>query len=529
MRISRKYPVAFLLTTMGTSIAIFFALSEVLRVSIEREIVKRGQAAAESFASANGPQMLRLTSGDERSRLQFAVLALASDRDVLAARVADHLGVIIASLDKAEQGQRLPAPFAAADAPSVQIELAQHAYHFRAPMRYGGVDIGTFVLSLSRAPLEQALKSARRQAVLFTAAIAAAMSLFVLLFVRREMRRLGAISSTLDAVAKGDFSVRLSVAGRDEISELSQAFNHMAARAELFFHYVDKIRIERLIADESLTKPGGREHDLAVIFGDMRGYTSMSNRKSPDQVVRVVNAYFHLFIECVAHAGGVVDKTMGDGIMIVFERQGRDGDHGHQKRAALAVAYMKAAARVLAAFLRQRLQSGEVLAIEPREFGFAVAAGKAIVGNIGSWRRMDYTVCGRVVNLASRLEGLTRQGEVILDNYCRNAAEQLLVTEALPPVQPKGYSEHEKVTPHRLVALTPDETHRLRVFLKRVFTYTFIRDHLLPERLPAGEHAPWCQAAELALLKLLAELPSEVLFRRVDIETGEAIDVSPAA
>jgi class 3 adenylate cyclase len=514
MRLSRKYPIAFLLVTLGTALAIYFSLFEVLRSSIEKEISKRGTSLADAFALANAPLLARWGNLEERQRLDYNVGTLANDPEVLHARVADLNGLIVASIDPEEMGAKLPGFFTDPAAPFVFNDDVNRAYHFRSPIRSGHTELGVFVLSLSSHPLDAALKRAGRLALIFTVGISVAMSIFALLFVQREVRPLDVMRSKLAAIAKGDLSERMPEERRDEIGELASAFNAMLRRTQVFFHYVDKMVIERLLADESLTKPGGRLTDLAVVFGDMRGYTAMSNRRTPDEIVRMVNTYFQLYIECVAHSGGVVDKFMGDAIMAVFERAETEEMEGHKRRGVLAVAYMKAASRVLNIFLNERQAAGERFEIEPCEFGFAIASGKAIVGNIGSWRRMDYTVCGRVVNLASRLEGLTKRGEVILDNFTRLGTSDLLRFETLPPVQPKGYGEAEKVTPHVLTALNDEETHKMRVFLKRVFTYTFVQEKLMPKNLPLGEQQPWCTSAEVALLKIIAETPGEVFFAR---------------
>lgn len=525
MRITRKYPIAFLLTTLGTALAIFFLLLQILRTSIEKEITKRGTSLAESFALANGPLVLRLPAAEETGRLQYNVNALGNDPDVLNARVADHNGVIHASMDTREIGSRMPQFFTDASAPPMFADPANQAYHFRAHILYGGVNIGTFVLTLSSLPLEAALRQARNRALLFTGGIALMMSIFAMLFVRHQIRPIAAISAKLQAIAKGDFSERVPEGRNDELGELAAAFNLMVRRTQLFMHYVDKLIVERLIADESLTKPGGRMHDIAVVFGDMRGFTAMSNRRTADEIVSIINTYFHLYIECIAHMRGTVDKTIGDAIMAVFERGEQEDFEGHKRRGMLTLAYMKAACRVLNIFLRQRAAAGEALAIEPCEFGFAMAAGKALIGNIGSWRRMDYTVCGRIVNLAARLEGLTKNGEVIVDNFTRLGCSDLVKTEALPAVQPKGFTEAEKVTPHRLVTVTEDEAHKLRILMKRIFTYSFVREKLMPASLPVGEQQPWCNAAELQLIEIIAETPIEELFWRVDPRTGAPVDV----
>jgi class 3 adenylate cyclase len=240
-------------------------------------------------------------------------------------------------------------------------------------------------------------------------------------------------------------------------------------------------------------------------------------------VVRIVNTYFHLYIECVAFWGGVVDKTMGDAIMALFERPDGDPGETHKRRGLLALCYMKAASRVLNHFLYAKRALGEELDVEAREFGFAMATGRAIVGNIGSERHMDYTVCGRVVNLGSRLEGLTRHGEVIIDNLTLKGASDIVRHETLPAIQPKGFSESEMVIPHRIVSLVDEEAQRLRVFLKKLFTYRLVHEMLMPDHLTAGEEQPWCRESELMLLKLIAETPTEDFFARVDTETGRPL------
>ncbi|MBI3178906.1 MAG: HAMP domain-containing protein [Deltaproteobacteria bacterium] len=531
MRLASKYPLFLLITTLVTAGGVFVALLTVLRNSIEREITKRGEATVESFALANTPLLLTYPAEGAKTRLQFNLLAVAKNPDVLHARLADDDGTIIASLEKEEIGQALPSYLTASGAPTTFVDPAESAYHFRAPVRYGQTTLGTFVLSLSRTPVQAAVQRTMTRAFGFAGGIAAIICIVALLWVRREMRPLKAMRITLSEIVKGDFARRMPEDSRDEIGELAVAFNQMLDRSALFFRYVDQMIIDRMIADPSLAAPGGRQQNISVIFGDMRGYTAMSNRRKPHEVVHIVNTYFHLFIEAVAHFGGLVDKTMGDAIMAVFEARADDEPEGHKRRALLATCYMKAAARVLNHFLMIRRAADEQMQVEPREFGFAIATGTAIVGNIGSRRHMDYTVCGRVVNLASRLEGLTSHGEVIIDNFTRLGTGDLVRAEPLPPVQPKGFSEAEKVVPHRVTGVTTEEAHKLRIFLKKTFGYSFLFEMVMPKSLPAGEQAPWCAQAELLLIKIITETPVEHFFVRVDVESGRPLEgiSAPAA
>jgi adenylate cyclase len=518
MKISKKYPVFLLLTTLGTAAAIFFALLGVLQTSLEKELTNRGDTAARAFADANAPLLL----ADDRFKLKYALDALArNDISVVNAFVADAQGAIVASLDPKQVGTQLP-DFLKDPKRDTWEDTRRHAYHFREMVRFRDVPVGTFVLSLSRVPVENAIERATRYALLFVAGIAAVIAIFIVMLVRREVRPLTVMSHVMQQIMSGDFSRRVSIARKDEIGELADAMNQMLVRSELFFHYVDKGVIERLAADPTLAQPGGREQVISVLFGDMRGYTAMSNRRSPNQVVRIVNTYFHLYIECIAHFRGIVDKTMGDAIMSVFEKSETEEGKKARERAALCLAYMKAASRTLNFFLQSHKDAAERMGMEPREWGFAMATGPAIVGNIGSRRHMNYTVCGRVVNLASRLEGLTKSGEVIIDNFTRYDTASLMEVETLAPVQPKGFTAQEKVIPHRITALSDPEMKKLRAYLKSLFSYAFVQDMLVPTDMPPADQHTWATQAEKDFARIAAETPTEAFFSLADTTTGEA-------
>lgn len=525
MRISRKYPLLVVLTTLATGLGVFFAMTEVMRGSVEAELVKRGTSISDGFALASGRLLARPTL-EHVSLLQNNILALGNDTDVLHARIANRNGVILASIDRSEVGNLLPAFLRKPDGATAFVDPQEEAYHFRSTVRFNGEVVGIHVLSLSRRPVVAAIRYALRNALVFSGGIAVALALLAFAFAQRLVHPIALMSNKVRAIAAGDYSQRMPEDRRDELGHLAQHFNTMVHRTELFLHYVDKSIIDRLAEDESLSEPGGRSRDLTIVFGDMRGYTSMSNRRTADEVINIVNTYFHLLIEAIVHFEGRVDKTMGDAIMAIFEREESDGIDDHARRAVLACAYMKASTRILNDFVRMRSAEGEDIRIEAREFGFSAASGKAIVGNIGSWRRMDYTVCGRIVNLASRIEGLTKNGEVVLDNFTRISAQELIEFESLPPVQPKGFTDKEKVTPHRLTGLAEAESAKMRSFLRRIFNFSFIRDHVMPRDLPVGQQQEWCNAAEQQFHEMIGNAPLNDLFERVDTETGRRMSPS---
>lgn len=522
-----KYPLFMVGTVFLTGLTLTSALTIFSQRSLEDEVKKRGLALAKLFAQAQAPILL---AGD-KSKLQIAVNTLLGDNDVVDAKVVNHRGVIVASKQRDEVGQLFADFNVPLEPPDVAVLPAEtlasfeqaskeRVFGFVAPMRFTDVPLGVLVLTLSRRQIEDSSRRAVEASTYIGVGTGLFISLLALFILRRELRPLTEMQTALNKQAIGEFNARLPDDRNDELGELARSFNHMSEQTEIFFHYIDKSIIDRIVRDPSLAKPGGEMKELGVVFGDMRGYTAMSNRRTAAEVVRIINAYFYLFIEIVAHFEGVVDKTMGDALMAVFERRPNEEDNRYKHRASLAAAYMKAATIVLNRFIKARLDQKEDLGLEACAFGFAMAAGKAIVGNMGSRRRMDYTVCGRVVNLASRLEKETGRGEVVIDNFTRMEMQDVLLLETLATVQPKGFSAAEKVVPHRVYGVADAELRELRHTLKQIFSHDFFREHVLLEGMEGEVADLWIQQAELQIMELIAITPTEDLF---------ALDVVPGA
>jgi class 3 adenylate cyclase len=520
VKLTLKYPLFIVATVALTGGVLTGVLTVQSTRSLEQEITKRGLALAKNFSVAHAPLLL---AGD-KSKLQFAVNTLLGDSDVVDVTVVNHKKIVVAAKTQEDIGQPyadfrleekdLEPPDVQRLPPSITDSetSSERVFGFIAPMKYGDVPLGALVLTLSRKSIEET----RKQATQFAVAIAIMTGLIItvggLILTRRELKILGDMQQVLDLQTKGQFNQRLPSERKDELGDLARAFNRMSDQVELFFHYLDQSIVDRLLTDPSLAKPGGRLQEVAVVFGDMRGYTAMSNRRTAQEVVRMINSYFYLFIEIVRTFQGTIDKTMGDAIMAVFERDRNDTGDDYKRRAVLATAYMKASTVVLGKFISQRLERSEDLHFEPCAFGFAMAAGTAIVGNMGSRHRMDYTVCGRVVNLASRLEKETSRGEVVIDNFTRLSSRDLLLLETLATVQPKGYSETEKVTPHRVIGLVDQEISNLRRTLKHVFSLEFFRDHIVPEDLEGDVAESWVHDAQIEVIEIIANTSTADLF-----------------
>jgi adenylate cyclase len=159
----------------------------------------------------------------------------------------------------------------------------------------------------------------------------------------------------------------------------------------------------------------GDRTEITILFSDIRGFTSMSEKLPPEEVVKRLNRYLEVMVEVIFKYGGTLDKYMGDEIMAFFGAPKADPDHA--KTACLAALSMHDELERL----NEELKSEGA---PQMNIGIGINTGEVVVGNIGSDRRMDYTVIGDHVNLASRLQVLNKDfgTEIIISEFTAKAA-----------------------------------------------------------------------------------------------------------
>src|SRR3989454_566497 len=285
--------------------------------------------------------------------------------------------------------------------------------------------IGRLDLGLSTMAIDSELRrSLIRDAFVLVGTLFFAV-LSALSIARRIAQPLTDLSAAMGRVREGDFEITAAPSTRtnDEIAE-------------------------RILSEDDDLSLRGEVRHVAVLFLDVRGFTTISEKLTPTEVVALLNEYFDVVVDRVAAHGGTVNKFIGDAAMCIW---GAPKHAAQSERSAVLCALeIQTRAKQLSA---ERTRKG----LTTVGFGIGINAGEAVAGNLGAAKRLEYTVIGDAVNLAQRLESQARAGEVLVSQtvYEKVAVE----VEAAPrdPVKLKGKSKPVPLWEIRRVKLAATE------------------------------------------------------------------------
>ncbi len=283
--------------------------------------------------------------------------------------------------------------------------------------------------------------------ILVAAGLTAIAGLLVALLLARSIANpLVRLSRMAEQVRAGDYEAQVAVTSQDEVGTLQDAFNDMVRglgereRMRDLFGRAVSPQVADLFLNEQI-ELGGEVRQATILFSDIRGFTSLSEPLSPHQVIAFVNEFLDEMHEAIQGAGGIVHKLGGDSIMALF---GAPAAHPDSPRMALHAA-LRMRARLEALNQRRRAR-GEM----PLRIGIGINTGPVVAGGVGSEDRLEYTVLGDAVNVAARLESLTKdyvQHDILISEATLRALrdEELVVPENLGEIVVQGKTEPVRV------------------------------------------------------------------------------------
>ncbi len=262
---------------------------------------------------------------------------------------------------------------------------------------------------------------------------------------RSISRPLQQLAAHTKLVAAGDYTQSITLPREDELGQLATAFNHMTAglaerdRVRNLLGMVVSPEIATQLLQSDL-KLGGEEREVTILFCDLRDFTSFSEKMAPTEVLALLNRYLDRMSSIIEQHGGVIDKFMGDAIMALFGAPVALPDAAQR-----AVNAAREMARALVSLNAELHAEGK----PALAFGIGINTARVVAGNMGSKTRLNYTVIGDGVNLASRLEGLTKEPAyatpIIVSEATLVAINPRPAARELGEVKVKGKSDAVKI------------------------------------------------------------------------------------
>jgi adenylate cyclase len=223
-----------------------------------------------------------------------------------------------------------------------------------------------------------------------------------------------------------------------EINDLGDAMNLAQRAISSFARFVPKELVQRVVDNSISTQLGGVRAEITLVFTDVRDFTTIAEAADPDILMHQTSRYFSALTEAFLAEGGTIDKFIGDAVMVFWNAPNPQPDHVERAcRAALA-----------ARLACQKLNSQfETEGLRPFFTRFGIHVGDAVVGNLGSNERMNYTALGNTVNLAARLEGLNKQygTEILVSEAVYLRAQHCFDFKAIDAVIAKGMTKETRV------------------------------------------------------------------------------------
>lgn len=310
---------------------------------------------------------------------------------------------------------------------------------------YSKLDIGStaVVVELEKDTALESVNRLRKTAALIAGIIILSALLLVYFFAKTISEPIRELKQAADRIKGGDYETRLTPRSGDEVGALTQSFNEMAVGLEereklkgALGKFVNPEIAEKAMKGE--IKLGGERKVATIFFSDIRSFTAISEQLEPEEVVEFLNDYMTIMVRIIGEYQGIVDKFIGDAIMAVWgvpESKGNDA-----LNAVNATIEMR---KALLEFNKGRGSPKKPLI----KIGCGLNTGPVLAGQIGSEDRLDYTVIGDAVNLASRVESLNKPfgTDILISQDTYNIVKDEFDCEPMQKIKVKGKSQPQQI------------------------------------------------------------------------------------
>ncbi len=421
MRLKRLFPghipiATKLSLTIGILMVCIIGLMATLIVRYQQDVLSQqikqlgvsltaqmAHSASEPLLAGDQLGMEVLTSNVVNNGSVLGTAILNRDGDLVA-----HAGIVPKQIDFIGPMPQLGRPWEYWDANQVN---RLHVITYSSPIFVQDVIAGSVLVTLDHSTWAQAIRNANQAIIGTSIAVLLIGALLTVWLSRRLSQPIYDLMDFSNALDGGSYDLRLSERRQDEFGHLIAAFNRFAEgmkqkhQAESSLERYLSPKLAKAVLTGQHAKLGGERVEASVVFADIVGFTGMAEGMSPEEVAKALNMYFTLIARTAEAYGGMIDKYIGDCAMIVFGVPVKDEDHAYN-----AACCSLALRELINQFNNTREAQGHT----PMRFRFGLNAGIMHAGNMGAEVRMEYTVVGEAVNLASRLAGAGEEGQILV-------------------------------------------------------------------------------------------------------------------
>ncbi len=292
----------------------------------------------------------------------------------------------------------------------------------------------------------EALRTATRRNIWLGLTVMWFAVLFVWFFSKTISLPVSRLENTVHEIEQGEYDVQPDVHTHDELEvlsdsivKMSQGLKERERLKESFGRFTNSQIAEKAMRGE--LQLGGENRFVTIFFTDIRNFTEYSEKLQPDEVVTFLNDFLEILVECITRTGGCVDKFIGDAIMAVWGAPNGSASSKDDALAAVSSAFLMRSA--LIEYNKKRVEKG----LSPIHTGCGINSGDVVAGQVGSHERMEYTVIGDTVNLASRIESINKQlsTDILITENTYKLVKEYLVAEKMPSFKVKGKKKAVKL------------------------------------------------------------------------------------
>jgi len=424
-----RIPIFFKLAILSTLLLVLvisiisFSMLEKQKKQFIAQLIVLGESMLH-VVSENAPDKLL---GEEDLALFKLVKDISQNEQVVYALITDKKGNIKAhsNIEKVDKAYSPPANMSILKKSgdfiiSAFIHGGEEILFFQTPIIYQKIKIGDVRVAISQEKILENIREAKIFILLLTIIIiflGIILSLILSIYFSRPINKL---QQSTKALGMGDFEHRVTINRKDEFGDLGSAFNQMAEDLALketikasFGRYVTPEIVDLILENPDSRWMKGSRIEVSVLFVDIRGFTSLSENKDPESIVEMLNDYFTWVTDIVIKHKGHINKFVGDEAMAVFGAPVPMPQHAE----AAVMAGIDIQKKI--ASLDEEKGNGH-MAIK---VGVGINSGEMVAGNLGSQKRMEYTVIGDNVNVASRLTSLAKAGEIVISKQTYDLIE----------------------------------------------------------------------------------------------------------